>query len=94
VTGYTVGDAVFYAGDVTGAGTIAEFQRGLDERIAGATWRPLRFQTEALASAGTTINGMGKCWFDSFSPDRPEAAAQAKACLSIWQALAVFGSYP
>ena len=63
VTGYAVGDDVFYAGDVTRAGTNSEFHC-VDERIAGKKPATLDF----VESAGLPLTSI-TAWemlFDSF----------------------------
>lgn len=63
VTGYTVGDEVFYAGDVTRAGTNAEFH-AVDERIVGRKPASLDF-TEAAGMPLTSITAW-EMLFDAF----------------------------
>lgn len=74
VTGYTVGDAVFYAGDVTRAGTNAEFH-AVDERIAGRKPASLDF-TEAAGMPLTTITAW-EMLFDSFRLTEGGGAGQS-----------------
>lgn len=63
VTGYRIGDEVFYAGDVTRAGSNAEFQ-AVDERIVGRKPASMDF-TEAAGMPLTTITAW-EMLFDSF----------------------------
>lgn len=63
VTGYTVGDEVYYAGDVTRAGTNAEFH-AVDERIVGRKPVTLDF-TEAAGMPLTSITAW-EMLFDAF----------------------------
>ncbi len=63
VQGYTIGDEVFYAGDVTRAGTNAEFH-AVDERIVGRKPQSLDF-AEAAGLPLTTITAW-EMLFDSF----------------------------
>lgn len=63
VTGYKVGDAVFYAGDVTRAGTNAEFH-AVDERIVGRKPESLDF-TNAAGLPLTAITAW-EMLFDAF----------------------------
>ena len=63
VTGYKVGDEVYYAGDVTRAGTNAEFH-AVDERIAGRKPTKLDF-TEAAGLPLTSITAW-EMLFDAF----------------------------
>lgn len=63
VTGYTVGDDVFYAGDVTRAGTNAAFH-AVDERIVGKKPSTLDF-TESAGLPLTSITAW-EMLFDSF----------------------------
>ena len=63
VTGFKVGDAVFYAGDVTRAGTNAEFH-AVDERIVGHKPASLDF-TEAAGLPLTSITAW-EMLFDAF----------------------------
>lgn len=63
VTGYAVGDDVFYAGDVTRAGTNAEFH-AVDERIVGKKPASLDF-VESAALPLTSITAW-EMLFDNF----------------------------
>ncbi|MCF7726600.1 zinc-binding alcohol dehydrogenase family protein [Sulfitobacter sp. M220] len=63
VTGYKVGDAVYYAGDVTRAGTNAEFH-AVDERIVGRKPASLDF-VEAAGLPLTSITAW-EMLFDAF----------------------------
>ena len=63
VTGYKTGDAVFYAGDVTRAGTNAEFH-AVDERIVGRKPAKLDF-AEAAGLPLTSITAW-EMLFDAF----------------------------
>ncbi|MGP6089585.1 zinc-binding alcohol dehydrogenase family protein [Antarctobacter jejuensis] len=63
VTGYKVGDEVFYAGDVTRAGSNAELQ-AVDERIVGRKPQSLDF-AEAAGMPLTAITAW-EMLFDSF----------------------------
>lgn len=63
VTAYKVGDEVFYAGDVTRAGSNAAFQ-AVDERIVGRKPRKLEF-VDAAGMPLTTITAW-EILFDSF----------------------------
>ncbi|WGW05993.1 zinc-binding alcohol dehydrogenase family protein [Tropicibacter oceani] len=63
VTGYKVGNAVFYAGDVTRAGTNAEFH-AVDERIVGRKPQTLGF-AEAAGLPLTSITAW-EMLFDAF----------------------------
>lgn len=63
VQGYKIGDEVFYAGDVTRAGTNAEFH-AVDERIVGRKPQSLDF-AEAAGLPLTTITAW-EMLFDSF----------------------------
>ncbi|MCA1288455.1 zinc-binding alcohol dehydrogenase family protein [Salipiger bermudensis] len=63
VTGYKIGDEVFYAGDVTRPGTNAEFH-AVDERIVGRKPASLDF-TEAAGLPLTAITAW-EMLFDSF----------------------------
>ena len=63
VTGYAVGDDVFYAGDVTRAGSNAEYQ-AVDERIVGRKPATLDF-VEAAGLPLTSITAW-EMLFDSF----------------------------
>ncbi|MBU2961228.1 zinc-binding alcohol dehydrogenase family protein [Citreicella sp. C3M06] len=63
VTGYKVGDAVFYAGDVTRPGSNAQYQ-AVDERIVGRKPASLDF-TEAAGIPLTAITAW-EMLFDSF----------------------------
>lgn len=63
VTGYKVGDEVFYAGDLTRPGSNAEFQ-AVDERIVGRKPASLDF-TEAAGMPLTAITAW-EILFDSF----------------------------
>jgi len=63
VTGYSIGDEVFYAGDVTRSGSNAEFQ-AVDERIVGRKPKSLDF----IDAAGLPLTSI-TAWemlFDSF----------------------------
>ena len=63
VTGYTIGDAVFYAGDVTRAGSNAEFQ-AVDERIVGR--KPASLDFAQAAGIPLTAITAWEMLFDSF----------------------------
>ncbi len=63
VTGYKVGDAVYYAGDVTRAGTNAEFH-AVDERIVGRKPASLDF-VDAAGLPLTSITAW-EMLFDAF----------------------------
>ena len=63
VTGYKVGDAVYYAGDVTRAGTNAEFH-AVDERIVGRKPASLDF-ADAAGLPLTSITAW-EMLFDAF----------------------------
>jgi zinc-binding alcohol dehydrogenase family protein len=74
VTGYAVGDDVFYAGDVTRAGTNAEFH-AVDERIVGKKPSSLDF----IESAGLPLTSI-TAWemlFDSFRVSENGGAGQS-----------------
>jgi zinc-binding alcohol dehydrogenase family protein len=74
VSGYLVGDAVFYAGDVTRDGTNAEFHV-VDERIVGKKPATLDF----VASAGLPLTSI-TAWemlFDSFRLTEGDGAGQS-----------------
>lgn len=74
VTGFKVGDAVFYAGDVTRAGTNAEFH-AVDERIVGHKPASLDF-TEAAGLPLTSITAW-EMLFDAFRLTEGGGAGQA-----------------
>ena len=74
VTGYTIGDEVFYAGDVTRAGTNAEFH-AVDERIVGRKPASLDF-TEAAGLPLTSITAW-EMLFDAFRLTEGGGAGQS-----------------
>lgn len=74
VTGYRVGDQVFYAGDVTRAGTNAEFH-AVDERIVGRKPASLGF-AEAAGMPLTSITAW-EMLFDSFRLTEGGGAGQS-----------------
>ncbi|SFO37586.1 zinc-binding alcohol dehydrogenase family protein [Roseovarius lutimaris] len=78
VTGYKVGDEVFYAGDVTRAGTNAEFH-AVDERIVGRKPAKLDF-TEAAGLPLTSITAW-EMLFDAFR--LTEGGGEGKTLLVI-----------
>lgn len=78
VTGYKVGDEVFYAGDVTRTGTNAEFH-AVDERIVGRKPANLDF-TEAAGLPLTSITAW-EMLFDAFR--LPEGGGEGKTLLVI-----------
>ncbi|OIQ31258.1 MAG: Zn-dependent oxidoreductase [Alphaproteobacteria bacterium MedPE-SWcel] len=78
VTGYAVGDAVFYAGDVTRAGTNAEFP-AVDERLVGRKPATLDF-AEAAGLPLTAITAW-EMLFDSFRLS--EGAGKGQSLLVI-----------
>ena len=78
VTGYAVGDEVFYAGDVTRDGTNAEFH-AVDERIVGRKPVALDF-TEAAGMPLTAITAW-EMLFDSFR--LTEGAGEGQSLLVI-----------
>ncbi|WP_421904715.1 zinc-binding alcohol dehydrogenase family protein [Mameliella sp.] len=78
VTGYKVGDEVFYAGDVTRPGTNAELH-AVDERIVGRKPASLDF-AEAAGMPLTAITAW-EMLFDSFR--LAEAAGEGKSLLVI-----------
>jgi len=78
VTGYKVGDEVFYAGDVTRAGTNAEFH-AVDERIVGRKPAKLDF-TEAAGLPLTSITAW-EMLFDAFR--LTEGGGEGKTLLII-----------
>ena len=78
VTGYKVGDEVYYAGDVTRAGTNAEFH-AVDERIVGRKPAELDF-TEAAGLPLTSITAW-EMLFDAFR--LTEGGGEGKALLVI-----------
>lgn len=74
VTGYAIGDAVFYAGDVTRPGTNSEFH-AVDERIVGRKPASLDF----VESAGLPLTSI-TAWemlFDSFRLSQGGGAGQS-----------------
>ena len=73
VTGYAVGDEVFYAGDVTRSGTNAELH-AVDERIVGRKPTSLDF-TEAAGIPLTAITAW-EMLFDSFRLSEGAGAGQ------------------
>ncbi|MEM9477836.1 MAG: zinc-binding alcohol dehydrogenase family protein [Pseudomonadota bacterium] len=72
VTHFSVGDEVYYAGDITRSGSNAEFQL-VDERIVGAKPSTLSF-AEAAAMPLTTITAY-ESFFDRLGIDRNGANA-------------------
>lgn len=74
VTGYKIGDEVFYAGDVTRAGTNAEFH-AVDERIVGRKPASLDF-TEAAGLPLTSITAW-EMLFDAFRLTEGGGAGQS-----------------
>lgn len=74
VTGYAIGDDVFYAGDVTRAGTNAEFH-AVDERIVGKKPATLDFP-ESAGLALTSITAW-ELLFDSFRLEENGGAGQS-----------------
>ena len=78
VTGYKVGDEVYYAGDVTRAGTNAEFH-AVDERIVGRKPASLEF-TEAAGLPLTSITAW-EMLFDAFR--LTEGGGEGKTLLVI-----------
>ena len=78
VTGYTVGDEVFYAGDVTRDGTNAEFH-AVDERLVGRKPVALDF-TDAAGMPLTAITAW-EMLFDSFR--LTEGAGEGQSLLVI-----------
>lgn len=78
VTGYKVGDEVFYAGDVTRPGSNAEFQ-AVDERIVGRKPASLDF-ADAAGMPLTAITAW-ETLFDSFR--LPEGGGAGKTLLVI-----------
>ncbi|MEM1430116.1 MAG: zinc-binding alcohol dehydrogenase family protein [Pseudomonadota bacterium] len=78
VTGYAVGDAVFYAGDVTRPGSNAEFQ-AVDERIVGRKPASLSF-ADAAGLPLTSITAW-EILFDSFR--LPEGGGGGETLLVI-----------
>ncbi|WP_108502502.1 zinc-binding alcohol dehydrogenase family protein [Paracoccus indicus] len=78
VTGHAVGDEVFYAGDVTRAGTNAEFH-AVDERIVGRKPASLGFP-EAAGMPLTSITAW-EMLFDSFR--LTEGGGQGQSLLVI-----------
>lgn len=78
VTGYKVGDEVYYAGDVTRAGTNAEFH-AVDERIVGRKPATLEF-TEAAGLPLTSITAW-EMLFDAFR--LTEGGGEGKTLLVI-----------
>lgn len=78
VTGYKVGDEVYYAGDVTRAGTNAEFH-AVDERIVGRKPVTLDF-TEAAGLPLTSITAW-EMLFDAFR--LTEGGGEGKTLLVI-----------
>ena len=78
VTGYKVGDQVYYAGDVTRAGTNAEFH-AVDERIVGRKPAKLDF-TEAAGLPLTSITAW-EMLFDAFR--LTEGGGEGKTLLVI-----------
>jgi len=78
VTGYKVGDEVYYAGDVTRAGTNAEFH-AVDERIVGRKPATLDF-TEAAGLPLTSITAW-EMLFDAFR--LTEGGGEGKTLLVI-----------
>lgn len=78
VTGFSIGDKVFYAGDVTRAGSNAEYQ-AVDERIVGRKPESLDFP-EAAGMPLTSITAW-EMLFDSFRI--PEGGGQGRSILVI-----------
>ena len=74
VTGYKVGDEVFYAGDVTRAGTNARFH-AVDERIVGRKPASLDF-TEAAGMPLTSITAW-EMLFDSYRLKEGDGTGQS-----------------
>jgi len=79
VTLFTVGDEVYYAGDITRSGSNAEFQL-VDERIVGFKPKRLSF-AEAAALPLTTITAY-EAFFDRLGIDR-DGADTGKSILII-----------
>ncbi|MHA7772782.1 zinc-binding alcohol dehydrogenase family protein [Roseibium sp. M-1] len=79
VTGYAVGDEVYYAGDITRSGTNAEFHL-VDERIVGRKPKSLSF-TEAAALPLTAITAY-EALFDRLKVREPVPSG-AKTLLII-----------
>lgn len=69
VTLFNVGDAVYYAGDITKSGSNAEYQL-IDERIVG--YKPATLSDEAAAAIPLTALTAWEIFFDRMrlSPDR------------------------
>ncbi|MFC3612168.1 zinc-binding alcohol dehydrogenase family protein [Lutimaribacter marinistellae] len=78
VTGYTAGDAVFYAGDVTRPGTNARFH-AVDERIVGR--KPTSLEFDEAAGLPLTALTAWEMLFDSFRI--PEQGGKGDAILVI-----------
>lgn len=74
VTGFVVGDEVFYAGDVTRSGSNAEFH-AVDERIVGRKPATLDF-TEAAGLPLTSITAW-EMLFDSFRLSEGDGAGKS-----------------
>jgi len=78
VTGYKVGDEVFYAGDVTRAGTNAEFH-AVDERIVGR--KPAKLDSTEAAGLPLTSITAWEMLFDAFR--LTESGGEGKTLLII-----------
>lgn len=79
VTGFKVGDAVFYAGDLRRSGSNAEFQL-VDERIVGL--RPASLEAAAAAALPLTSLTAWESLFDRMGLD-PEGGDAGKSLLII-----------
>ena len=80
VTGFKVGDKVFYAGDITRPGSNSEFQL-VDERIVGRA--PASLNVEEAAALPLTAITAWEALFDRLRVPRKAAAGKAPSILII-----------